>query len=155
MPNWGYPRKSESISSAPKTRALGWFQHWRLTMAHVFVSYVRDNYGEVERLCKQLSARGVNVWLDRKAILPGQRWKEAIRKAIKDGAFFLACFSSEYAERASSYMNEELVLAIEELRQRPTTRAWFVPVLLSKCEVPDRSIGAGESLRDLQWVDLS
>ena len=51
-------------------------------------------------------------------------------------------------------MNEELTLAIEELRQRPTNRAWFIPVLLAECAVPERSIGAGETLQDLQWVDL-
>lgn len=51
-------------------------------------------------------------------------------------------------------MNEELILAIEELRQRPTDRAWFLPVLISACEVPDRAIGAGETLQDIQQVRL-
>jgi hypothetical protein len=51
-------------------------------------------------------------------------------------------------------MNEELTLAIEELRQYPTNRAWFIPVKLSNCEIPDRNIGAGETLRDIQWVEL-
>ena len=51
-------------------------------------------------------------------------------------------------------MNEELTLAIEELRQRPSDRAWFIPVLLSECEVPARGIGAGETLADIQWVEL-
>jgi hypothetical protein len=51
-------------------------------------------------------------------------------------------------------MNEELTLAIDELRQRPTERAWFIPVLLSECQVPARNIGAGETLRDIQWVEL-
>ncbi len=40
------------------------------------------------------------------------------------------------------------------LRKRPTDRAWFIPVLLSECEVPARSIGAGETLQDIQWVAL-
>ena len=51
-------------------------------------------------------------------------------------------------------MNEELVLAIEELRRRPADRVWFIPVLLGPCEVPDRAIGAGETLRSLHWVNL-
>lgn len=51
-------------------------------------------------------------------------------------------------------MNEELTLAIDELRLRPTARAWFVPVVINEGEVPDRVVGAGESLRDLQWVNL-
>ncbi len=52
-------------------------------------------------------------------------------------------------------MNAELTLAIEELRQRQRDRSWFIPVLLSGAEPPDLEIGGGETLRDLQWVDLS
>ena len=69
--------------------------------------------------------------------------------------YYLACFSQEYFDRDRSYMNEELTVAIEELRQRPTDRAWFIPVVLSGSGVPDRDIGGGETLRDIQWVDLS
>jgi hypothetical protein len=124
-------------------------------MSHVFISYVRDNSEVIQRLSASLEARGVNVWLDRDKIRPGYRWKAAIRDAIREGAFFIACFSREYHERPKTYMNEELTLAIEELRQRPTDRAWFIPVLLPGGEVPDRDIGAGETFRSLQWVSLS
>jgi hypothetical protein len=51
-------------------------------------------------------------------------------------------------------MNEELTTAIDELRRRPTDRTWFIPILLSECEIPDRSIGGGETLRNLQAVTL-
>jgi hypothetical protein len=51
-------------------------------------------------------------------------------------------------------MNEELALAIDELRQMPAGRTWFIPVLLSQCEVPDSPIGGGETLRDLHWISL-
>lgn len=51
-------------------------------------------------------------------------------------------------------MNEELTLAIEELRQRPADQSWFIPVLLNECEVPKRRIGASESLQSIQYVCL-
>lgn len=51
-------------------------------------------------------------------------------------------------------MNEELTLAIEELRLRPADRSWFIPVLLNDCALPDRSIGAGERLSSIQAVSL-
>jgi hypothetical protein len=120
----------------------------------VFVSYVREDQETVERLAKELSAYGIKVWLDKTELKPGTRWRDAIREAISQGDFFIACFSEAYQRRSKSYMNEELTLAIEELRQRPTNRAWFIPVLLSHCEVPARSIGAGETLREIQWVEL-
>jgi hypothetical protein len=124
-------------------------------MPHVFISYIRENQREVDRLCNSLKANNVRIWLDREQLLAGQRWQDAIRSAIRTGAFFIACFSREYLEKERSYMNEELSLAIEEIRLRPTSLSWFIPVLLSGDDVPDRTIRTGETLRDLQWVNLS
>ncbi|HXD32964.1 MAG TPA: TIR domain-containing protein [Pyrinomonadaceae bacterium] len=123
-------------------------------MTHVFISYVHDDKDLVDQLANDLRALGVEVWLDRERIRPGERWKDAIRQAIGKGAFFLCCFSAHYESREKSYMNEELTLAIDELRQYSAERTWFIPVLVSRCEIPSRSIGAGETVRDLQWVDL-
>lgn len=123
-------------------------------MSHVFISYVREDSKIVDRLCNSLRERGIQFWIDRNNILPGTRWKRAIRKAINDGDFFVACFSPHYFNRAASFMNEELTIAIELLRKMPIERAWFIPVLLAECEVPDREIGAGETLQDLQQVRL-
>src|SRR5206468_2173271 len=64
------------------------------------------------------------------------------------------CFSEHYWARDKTFMNEELLLAIEELRQRRIDRAWFIPVKLSPCEVPEYPIGPGQSLRDLQYVEM-
>ena len=123
-------------------------------MKKVFISYVRENMEIVDRLYQELKAYGIQVWLDRNDIAPGSRWKREIRRAIQQGAFFIACFSKEYDERDQTYMNEELTIAIEELRQRPIDQAWFIPVKLNECEIPDRDIGGGETLRDLQYVNL-
>ena len=125
------------------------------TKSHVFVSYVRDNEALVLQLCRELESAGIEVWRDRASIGPGIRWKRAIRRAIRTGSFFIACFSSEYSSREKSYMNKEMLIAIDELQQRQTDRAWFIPVLLSECEIPDTDIGSGETLQDLQRVDLS
>lgn len=122
---------------------------------HAFVSYVRENRSQVDALCRDLEKHGITVWLDRNNIRPGTRWKEAVRTAISQGAFFLACFSDQAVRKRRSYMNEELTLAIDELRLRPADRAWFVPIRLDGCELPRRPISSGETLADIQWVDLS
>jgi hypothetical protein len=123
-------------------------------MEYVFISYVRENAELIDRLASALRKAGVKVWLDREMILPGQRWRTVIRNAIQEGAFFIACFSHESAARDRTYMNEELTLAIEELRLRPADRSWFIPVLLSGGAIPERSIGGSETLADLQHVNL-
>jgi hypothetical protein len=63
---------------------------------HVFISYVRENQKQVDRLCHELESHGVNVWLDRNDIKLGARWNKAIQEAIRQGDFFIACFSDEY-----------------------------------------------------------
>lgn len=123
-------------------------------MPHVFLSYVREDWSKVKKLHDALTAAGIPVWIDRKSIKAGARWQDSIRIAIREGDFFIVCFSSNYAERDRSYVNEEITIAIEELRQMPTNREWFIPVRLDDCRIPDRSIGAGESLTNIQRVDL-
>ncbi|MBI4662903.1 MAG: toll/interleukin-1 receptor domain-containing protein [Verrucomicrobia bacterium] len=122
-------------------------------MNHIFISYVRENHAEVERLAKALTNFGLSIWLDRTRLKPGDFWKDAIRTAIRSGDYFLACFSKEYGEKQKSYMNEELTLAVEEIRLRPSKTAWFIPVVFSGA-VPEWDIGGGRSLRDINWVDF-
>jgi len=123
-------------------------------MPLAFVSYVRENRKVVDRLCAALRCGGIQVWLDRSEIVPGADWKVAIRQAIRNGDYFIACFSRQYERRKKTYMNAELGLAIEELSKTKTERPWFIPVLLSNCEVPDLPIGGTRTLRDLQFVEL-
>ena len=122
---------------------------------HVFISYVGEDFARARMIEANLLQAGVKVWLDRNQIRPGRRWKASIRRAIREGAFFIACFSTNYLARSQTYMNEELVVAIEVLRERQMDSNWFIPVKLSPCEIPDRQIGAGDTLRDLHYVDLS
>jgi anti-anti-sigma factor len=123
-------------------------------MSHVFVSYAREDSAIVETLAKELRLRGVVVWLDRDDLRPGQWWKRAIRRAISNGAFFLACFSAASVARDTTYMNQELAIAVDELQKRPRDREWFLPVLLTPCDVPDYPIGAGENLKDIHYTRL-
>ena len=120
----------------------------------VFVSYVKEDTALVRQLTRDLEKHGITVWLDKTHIAPGQNWKDEIRRAIRDGTAFIACFSSNYAKRDQSYMNEELQLAIAQMRLMPKDRIWFLPVLVSHCEVPDYDIGPNQRFSDLQYVAL-
>jgi hypothetical protein len=123
-------------------------------LAHVFISYVRENRDVVDRLTNELRNRGVTVWLDRNDIDPGARWRDAISRAIQSGSFFVACFSEEYNERIKTYMNEELTIAIDELRKRPSDKTWFIPILINETKIPSRRISAVENLSDIQAINL-
>ena len=60
----------------------------------VFISYAREDANHAEKLYNNLKSYGLNPWRDKNAIKPGQNWKIAIRKAIKDSRYFIPLFSS-------------------------------------------------------------
>lgn len=121
---------------------------------HIFISYVSEDSETVFTIADALRSFGINVWLDKKDLSAGKRWKTEIKNAIRQGVFFLACFSDNYIKKDSSFMNEELILAIEELRLKPFNTSWFIPIRLTNCEIPEMPIGVGATLRDLQWIDM-
>jgi hypothetical protein len=87
---------------------------------HVFLSYVREDSSDVAKLHKTLEAAGIRVWRDTADLWPGQDWRTEIRRAITDNALvFIACFSTRSVARQKTYQNEELTLAIDQLRMRP------------------------------------
>lgn len=120
----------------------------------VFISYVRENSDDIDNICSEFKRYGIEHWLDRDQIDPGKFWKDAIKSAINNGAYFLACFSREYENRSETYMNEELLVAIEILRTKSYNSGWFIPIKLSECEIPDIDVGAGKTLNDIQCLKL-
>lgn len=122
---------------------------------HAFISYVREDKDEVDRLCRHLENAGIPYWRDRKDLAPGDKWKAKIRDAIASGSIaFLACFSERSREKDKSYMNEELHLAVEQYRLRPPDRTWLIPVRFDSGDIPVWPLSATETLGDLDYADL-
>ena len=151
------------IKGGPAPEVNGWvhsartstkFSKSKCAMKHAFISYVGEDRSLAQRLAHDLELLGANVWLDKDRLSPGQRWRDVIRSAIRSGNFFIACFSGAYWSRDQSFMNEELAIAVEQLRRFRSDRSWFIPVLLSPCVVPELPIGGSETLQDIQHVDL-
>lgn len=121
----------------------------------VFISYVRDNAHEVDRMQAAFEAAAIPVWRDTAELWPGDNWRLKIKQAIaEDALVVVACFSKRSLARAVSYQNEELALAIEQLRLRRPDVPWLIPVRLDDCDIPDLEISGGNTLRSLQWADL-
>lgn len=120
----------------------------------VFISYVRENKGIISTICEALRNQRINYWLDRDDIEPGKFWKIAIKEAINRGSFFLSCFSHQHNVKSDTFMNEEILLAIDVLRKKPFDSGWFIPIKLDECVVPNIPIGANFTLTDIQFVEL-
>ena len=56
--------------------------------------------------------------------------------------------------RDKTYQNEELLLAIEQLRLRRPDVPWLIPVRFDDCPIPERDLGGGRTLGSIQSVDL-
>ncbi|GAA3134138.1 hypothetical protein GCM10020255_008710 [Rhodococcus baikonurensis] len=126
-----------------------------ISAKHVFISYVRQDSAEVDKLCDLLKAANIAYWRDRESLGPGDAWKRVIRDAIQDGtAVFLACFSANQRAKEKSVMNEEIGIAVEEYRLRRPGKTWLVPVRFDDGDIDDWDLGANRSLRDINYVDL-
>ena len=122
---------------------------------HAFISYGRADSHQVDLLQRALQASGVPVWRDTADLLPGEDWHMKIRNAITDNALvFIACFSRSSLSCDISYQNEELTLAIDQLRLRRPDEPWLIPVRLDECDIPDLNIGGGRTLASIQCADV-
>ncbi len=102
-----------------------------------------------------MEAANIPVWRDRSNLWPGEDWRLNIRRAITDNALvFIACFSSVSVARSKSYQNEEITLAVEQLRQRRPEDPWLIPVRFDECDIPDIDLGAGRTLSAIHCEDL-
>ena len=118
------------------------------------MSYVREDSCHIDRICERLAECNTAYWLDRRDILPGRNWKRAVESAIEEGGLFVACFSDRYLARERTHMNEELWLAISELRLRGFGHEWFIPVRFTDCELPEIRISACLKLGDVRTIDF-
>jgi hypothetical protein len=124
-------------------------------IGHVFISYRHEDSASVDWLQDRLEAAGIRVWRDKANLWPGDDWRIAIRSAITGNALvFLACFSATSVARTPSWQNEELNLAVEQLRLRPQYEPWLIPIRFDDCDIPDIDLGGSRTLRSIQRSDL-
>jgi len=114
--------------------------------AQIFLSYAREDGEKVEGLYQKLSAAGLKPWMDKKDILPGEKWALAIQKAIRCSDFFLVCLSAN-SVRKRGWVQREMKQALDLWQEKLEDDIYLIPVRLEDCEAP-------ESLRDFQWVNL-
>lgn len=113
----------------------------------LFLSYARPDGSSAQRLADELSHDGLDVWLDVEKLLPGQRWRDEIQKAIKNSDFVLILLSTQSVSRRG-YVQSEIASALDVLKEIPPSEVFIIPARLDDCDV------AHPQLRDLHWVDL-
>lgn len=92
----------------------------------IFISYARVDVDKevVINLYRNLMEFGFRPWLDEKFILPGEIWRDAIKRAIKQSDFFLAC-CSKHSISKKGYFQNEIKLALEMLKEIPSHDIYY------------------------------
>jgi hypothetical protein len=111
------------------------------------MSYAREDATIAKKLYYDLKAVGVVPWLDVIDLLPGERWKPAISRAILNSTYFLALLSSSSVNKRG-YVQRELRQALDILGEFPDSEVFLIPVRLDECRP------VNEELSELNWVDL-
>ena len=114
--------------------------------ALIFLIYAREDIETVKEIHQKLSNAGFNPWMDKKDLLPGQRWRQEIPKALRSSDFILAFFS-RISVAKQGFVQEEFKLALDTLKQIPEGKIHTIPVRLDDCIIP-------EPFSDLQCADL-
>jgi len=112
----------------------------------VFLSYAREDFEKVAELYDRLSYAGFKGWMDKKDILPGEKWENSIWKAFHSSDFVLVCLS-KHSVNKRGFLQKELREALEKWKEKLEDDIYLIPIRLEDCEVP-------ESLREFEWVNL-
>lgn len=113
----------------------------------IFISYAHEDYKEAAKIYDTFQRKGLNVWLDKKSLRPGERWKVAIENAINESRYFVALLSSTSVSK-KGYVQKELRLAMEVLDKIPDDDIFIIPLRLDKCET------TFNKLKELNRIDL-
>lgn len=112
----------------------------------IFLSYAREDQDIIANLYNDLKEKGLDPWMDKKDIHPGEDWERSIWRAIRKSDFFLICLS-EKAIGKRGFLQREIKRALNIWEEKLEDDIYLIPVRLEKCDVP-------HILQNFQWVDI-
>ena len=86
--------------------------------------------------------------MDKKNLLPGEKWPITIENAINQSDFFIACISQNSINRRG-YLQKEIRLALNILDKMLDEDIYLIPARFEDCLIPQALSGL-----QLQYVDL-
>jgi hypothetical protein len=123
-------------------------QRSKLQVIQIFISHANEDYDRALKLYHDLENEyGLKPWIDKKSLLPGQKWNTTIIDAIRKSRFFIALLSSNSVNKRG-YVQRELKEALDILDEYPESDVFIIPVRLDNCLVLENR------LKQLHHVDL-
>jgi NAD-dependent SIR2 family protein deacetylase len=112
----------------------------------VFLCHASGDKPAVEGFYNTLVNDGIDAWLDKKNLIPGQSWQYEIPKAVKSSDVVIV-FLSSLSVTKEGFVQKEIRIALDTADEKPEGTIFIIPARLENCEVPER-------LARFQWVDL-
>jgi hypothetical protein len=122
----------------------------------VFISFTSENRPLVEGMAQELTAAGVEVWLDSKDLQPGDAWKLRIERAIESCALFLVVISQEsiHPDQRDRYFWREWNIAHDRVRGHAPDLAFIIPVIVDDTALDGLSDILHKTFTDKQGIRL-
>jgi len=111
----------------------------------VFLCHAHADRDAVRGLYTRLTKDGVDAWLDKEKLLPGQDWEYEIRKAVREADVVVVCLSKQFNQ--AGFRQKEVRWALDTAMEQPEGEIFIIPARLEECDNL-------ESLRKWHWVDL-
>ncbi len=111
----------------------------------VFLCHAHADRDPVHGLYARLTQDGVDAWLDKAKLLPGQDWELEIRRAVREADVVVVCLSKQFNQ--AGFRQKEVRLALDTAMEKPEGEIFIIPARLEECDNL-------ESLRQWHWVDL-
>lgn len=114
-------------------------------MRRVFVSYSRRNKTFAERLARDLSDAGLEVWIDFRQIQGGERWRDEIQRGLEKSDFLIVALSPDALE--SEWVAQEVNTARQLGKQ-------VIPVMVINALAQLEAHPTLRWLTDIQFIDF-
>lgn len=112
----------------------------------VFLCHSSDDKPAVYSLYQKLKEAGVEPWLDKENLLPGENWRVKVEEAITKSDIIIICLSTGSITK-EGFVQKEIRIALDAADTKPEGTIFNIPLKLEECNVP-------YSLSDLQWSNL-
>ncbi len=114
-------------------------------MRRAFISYSRKNIAFAERLARDISDAGLDVWIDFRNIQGGNVWQEAIFDGINQSDIVIVCLSPDAIE--SEWVRRELLMSRSQHK-------FIFPLTVTKCFDLMPNYEETRFLLDIQSIDF-
>jgi hypothetical protein len=112
----------------------------------VFLCHASSDKPAVKKLYERLVKDGIDAWLDKEKLIPGQNWQLEIPKAVINSDVVIVCLSPQSITK-EGFVQKEIKFALDSADEKPDGTIFIIPARLENCDVPER-------INKFQWVDL-